>query len=471
MRGPTVLVAVILLCNPCLAGAQQSLTDEQKSALLTESWNAILRRVTQERGLRMVDATGGRVTSVAVADHLEGDPDEVRGAYADAIARLVQDPSLRFYFEPDVSLLAQVPRPSDREWVARLAESGAGAKGAKALNATSTNPAAPKAAERSGLTDLVGLALDTKNLIASNQSAVSVSLNALALIGLGSETRSAPALYREHDALRRLGGTFTFGAKLPESDITGFTGLPSASTLLDVVSWDVKLRVYGDRDPRAARWYALMLGAMGGLNEVSANLISRVPSSDRGTVAMLLSDRLGQALALVRERLSNSGQVSVKGAGQHLTTETGRNKYSVAVLGDKGFGDTDLTFNALYSVVDDVSVGANSFVALKTWSAAVAVNHLAVKNVLVQGRAIEFSLNAHIEIPVDDDPQIVERKEVWRVVGSVGIPWGDSVTIPVSVTLTSDPNSLTKEKYVSGHIGVSYDFGALKSLFKPQAGQ
>ena len=47
------------------------------------------------------------------------------------------------------------------------------------------------------------------------------------------------------------------------------------------------------------------------------------------------------------------------------------------------------------------------------------------------------------------------------------LPWADAAKIPVSIMWTSDPARLTNEKYVTGHIGVSYDFGALKKLFKP----
>jgi hypothetical protein len=121
----------------------------------------------------------------------------------------------------------------------------------------------------------------------------------------------------------------------------------------------------------------------------------------------------------------------------------------------------------LYSVVDDVSLGADKVLDVKTWSGAVAVNTLVAKNALVKGRATELSLNAKFDVPTDKAALPIERKTVWNVVGAIALPWGDAAKIPVSIMFTNDPNNLKKEKFVTGHIGISYDFGALKSLFKP----
>lgn len=465
---PIALICGVLLAAVAPATAQP-LTAEQKATLLTERWAAVFDQLRSDVGLQMLDADGRPTSNRAAAVRLAGSPDERRIAYEELVRRLMTDPALSRLFELDLMPLDERPSISDQQWVAELAASGAGEKGAASSNAPGSNPAAPQAAERSGFTNLISLALDTKNILSANESAVTINVNALAALGLTSTTRSAPSLYRDHGALRRLGGSFTFGAKIPEGEITGLTGLPSASTILDAIGWDLKVRVYGDRDPRAQRWYNVMLGYMGGLVELAANAVSSpaVLRDDRPIVKNVFNDVVGQALRGVNTRLSKSAQVSVKAAGQHLTKETGKNKYSVALLADKGFGDTDLTMNASYAVVDDVAVAPGSVVTLKTWSAAIALNHLVAHSALVEGRATELSFNAKIDVPVDDPVLAVTRKNVWRLVGKVSLPWGDAATIPVSVTFASDPNSLTKEKFVTGHVGVSYDFGALKSLFKP----
>lgn len=231
------------------------------------------------------------------------------------------------------------------------------------------------------------------------------------------------------------------------------------------------MRLIGDRDPRARRWYNEMLGHLGGLGEILANIgesvFITVPNDFKPVVQPVLSDVLGVEARRVKDEVSHSLQVSVKAAGQHLTAETGNNKYTVALLGDQGFGDTDLTFNLLYSAVNDVSLAPNSLFTVKTFTGTGGLNTLVAKNAIVKDRATELSFNANIDVPIDKESLPVERKTIWRAVAAVTLPWGDSAKIPISVTYTNDPNKLTKEKYVSGHVGISYDFGALKSLFKP----
>jgi hypothetical protein len=468
MRYRTLALIVFVLALPHALRAQPA---DPRFDRLERRWSEILPRVVSEHGLRLVDANGAPVSSVAAAVRVDGDPASVRAAYADAIDRLLADGALSAFYQVDPALISQIVRPTDQEWVAKLIEARTDEKSAKSLNAASTNPAAPRLAERSAFTDFLALALDTKNVVSADETAVSLSLNALSVLGLDPDSnRSAPALYRQHDALRRFGGTVTFGAKIPEGEITGLTGLPSAGTIFDVFAWDTKVRLIGDRDPRARKWDDLMLGFLGGQTEISANLIASVPSADRQLVASLLSESLERAKAVVDARLRRSGQVTFKAAGQHLTSESGKNKYTMAVLADKGLGaTTDLTVNAGYSVVDDVSLGADKLVTLETWTAALALNHTRWRDVIVKGRAAVLSLNASFEFPVGDEPLLpAPRENVWRIVGAIELPWGDAAKIPVSVSLVSDPNNLSKDMFVSGHVGIAYDFSALKKFLMPQ---
>lgn len=449
----------------CLAATAQ--TPDDRDALLRSRWSAIFPDVLAARQLAVVDANAQPVPINAPGARVSGDPAAVRAAYQEAILRLVTDDAMRPFFTPDPQT-ATVVRPSDADWITRLAESGVADKGAKSVNAAATNPAAPQIAERSGFTDLVALALDLRDVFAADKSAVSLNLNALALVGLTSETESAPALYRRYDGLRRIGGTFTFGAQIPEGEITGLTGLPSAGDLLDAIAWDVRFRVVGDRDPRARRWDDLMLGVLGGQVQMSALLLGLVPQQDLPVVQAILSDGLGLAVAAAKHRISHSLQVTVKGAGQHLRDEDGKNKYSVGVLADKGFGNTDLTANLLYSTLDDGTVVPGTSVQLDTLTLSAGINHLTARDALVKGRSIELSANLNFDFALEDEAALpTPREHVWRLVGAVAIPWGSSAKIPVSVTYTNDKNRLANEKFVTGFIGISYDFGALKSLFAP----
>ena len=440
-----------------------------KFEILRREWTATFERVSRARGLRL---EGGRLVP-------EGEA--VSQAYAEVLDRLLSSPSLGVFFDPDDPAVQTVSRPSDREWIARLAASGLDGKAAKSTNAASTNPFAPRTAERSGFSDFIALAMDARNIFAANQTAVSLNLNAVALVGLKNpDVYSAPEIYRQNGTLRRIGGTVTFGGKAPEAAITGFSGFPSFDTLLDVFAWDTKVRLIGDRDPRAERWYREMMGTLGGLTELSANLITIAPQGDLLTVQMLLTDRLRIALARVKSLVSNSLQVSAKVSGQHVTTVTGMSRYSYGVLADKGFGDTDITANLLYTRTEQrradpadvaASPGATTVLASSrifrgdVWTIAGAVSSLVARDVIARGRAVELSVHGVVDIP-SSASTIAPFKTVWRLAGGVVIPWADAARIPVTITYASDPNSLVKQKQVLGHIGLDYDFGSLTKLFK-----
>jgi len=465
---------LILVCLiPASASARQ--VSDEHAALIKTRWTAILTDVIREHQLEEFEgppvtagASPARRLRTIANDAAETDRQAVRLAYAEVIRRFLADPSLAPLFKPDPDAVNQVSTAADQEAVKRLADAVTKESGAKALNAGLTNPVAPRAAERSGITDLLALALDSQDFLAADKTAVTISLNALAVLGMNDATRSAPALYRKHEFLRRIGGSFTFGAQLPEGEITGLTGLPSAENLFDVFAWDAKVRLFGDRDPRARRWHE-PLQAIGVLNLLSADSLGLVPVGDATIIQELLLASQGERLSAAKKRLTESAQVSLKSGGQHLTKEAGKNKYTFAVLADKGFGRTDLTANVAYSVVDDVTLAPGSVFTLKTWTAAFALNHLVAEGLIEEGRSIELSLNANFEIPVATPGLPDERKRQTKIVGAVSIPWGAAASIPVSITYANDPNKVSDEKYVTGHVGISWDFGAMKSLFQPRS--
>ena len=58
-------------------------------------------------------------------------------------------------------------------------------------------------------------------------------------------------------------------------------------------------------------------------------------------------------------------------------------------------------------------------------------------------------------------------KDTWKIFTRVEVPVRGGGKIPVSVIYSNDPNALAKQKYMSGLVGISYDFSALKQLFTP----
>lgn len=338
-------------------------------------------------------------------------------------------------------------------------------------NASLSNPVAGQLVERSVSTELVALAADLKKLFSADGSAVTLNLNALGLFH-GSATKDVNAgaqyLYSQREHWRRLTGSVTFGAKIPEKELTGITGVPDPDKLLDAFAWDVKVRAFGDRDPRASRWYGLFIDRLGTIDELVGILPTHpiVPFADSEIAKKAAEQVLGNKLSIAANHVANSLLVSVKFSGQHLTQEKGRNKYVTAIMVDKGFADVDFTANATFSAADAPALNAADPFRTKDWQLSAAVTASVLKNALVNGRAAELAASVSGTVPMDDDAVPVDRKRIVRINTTLTLPFLDKAKIPVSVTYSNDPNNLKKEKYVTGQIGVSYDFGAIWDLFK-----
>jgi len=328
---------------------------------------------------------------------------------------------------------------------------------ARSLDAAATNPSRVDVLERGGLIDKIALALGSTNFVSTNDTAVTLSLNVAGILGLGPE----------HE-LNRLGGSFTFGAKVPESEIIGFAGFPELDRLFDVFVWDVKVRLIGNRDPLGREWRAerQALGAMGWMDTL---VLRGVPTGDQparelATVTSALAEEGISRVSAARNRISTSWLVSAKFSGQHLTQQEGMNKYAGSLFVDKGFSGVGLTFNASYSSVQGILQGAPDPYSLRTWNFSAGVTGSLLADVLVEGRSTEYVLAGDWSLPADGDDVPVDRKSLWKLSLSLKFPVSKTTQVPVSIVYTNDPNALANQRYVKGRIGIQYDFGALKRL-------
>jgi hypothetical protein len=346
---------------------------------------------------------------------------------------------------------------------------------ARSANAAATNPRRVGLLERSGIVDLISTALQGTNLVSANDTAVTVNLSAAALLCSACRDQNLPAAtrYRSGNVLNRLGGSFTFGAKIPEKEIIGFSGLPSGDTLFDVVVWDAKVRLLGDRDPRSAHWDGMVLGELGGLENIrtmAAGDIQALPfdplrdSTQWDPLHAAFNSVITQRSAQVADTIRRSLQVSVKFSGQHLTTQAGMNKYTGVLMADKGLGRFDGTLNVSYSAVQDVKIQPGATVTLKQWKATAGFVGAIWKGVFVADRAAELALSGEGFFPVDGSEVTVARKKTYKADLALKIPISGTLELPFSVTYTNDPNELAKKNYVTGRVGLTYDFGALKRL-------
>jgi hypothetical protein len=92
--------------------------------------------------------------------------------------------------------------------------------------------------------------------------------------------------------------------------------------------------------------------------------------------------------------------------------------------------------------------------------------HLA-PGAVTAGRTVDWGLGAAGTFFQDRASLPVSAKDTWKIFSTLDVPVGKAAKIPFSLIYSNDPNALTKSKYVSGLIGISYDFSAIGQLFRP----
>jgi hypothetical protein len=356
-----------------------------------------------------------------------------------------------------------------RQYIAKLIDERVESRMATSVDAASSNPAASGLPERSGSTSLAALTTTISSLVGADKSAVSLNLNALAFATMKDpEIYSALASYQRNDRVRRLSGTLVFGAKIPEKEITGLSNLPDFDKLFDAFSWDVKVRVAGDRDPRSRRWNDMTVGRGGLRTQSAAVLLTAVSATaieDLQIVQALLEARSRRELSDLNRAIGRSPQLSFKAAGTHLTRERGRNRYSFTALFDVGLGGSDITANAQYAVTDDVRLGTARLFQVKVWTVNAQVTSHLAPDALVVGRTVDWSIGASGSFFQDRRSLPLPVEHTWKLFTSFDFPVRGGGRIPLSVIYASDPNGLTKERFVTGQVGISYDFSTIKQLF------
>lgn len=460
------IACALLLLLPSAAMARQ--VDEATRAaekMIRSRWGAILAEVAPRHQLTVEE--GSRLVG----------PDPARAAgYAEALELLWRDPAIASLVSLDprdpryVKRVAETVRAEDAKYISQLKDLQGGGAAPKATNARSTNPAAGGLTERGGIAELIALAIDGSNILSANDSAVSLNLGGLALASLADpEVYSELFRYQQHAFLRRIDGTFVFGAKIPQKEITGLSNLPDFDKLLDVFVWNVKLRLWGNRDLRDPRWYPMTLGRAsldGQLETTVAGLVNRKEDSrailDKTAELRAASGTLPEGL---RARAARSPQLFLKATGTHLTKEAGKNKYGAELLFDAGVERADFTANFMYSVIDDVSLGPENVFQIKQATFSGAVTAQLAADAWTPGVAIEWTSGFVASVFTDKAALPVPTKNTWKVFTTIDIPLSKAARIPFSIVYTNDANALEKSKHVKGQIGLSYDFAALATLF------
>ena len=136
----------------------------------------------------------------------------------------------------------------------------------------------------------------------------------------------------------------------------------------------------------------------------------------------------------------------------------------MAALFDVGVGPADLTANAQYGVTDDTRSAEQPF-EIKAWTISAQVTSHLAPGGIVPGRTIDWNMGASSTIFQDAASLPVDAENTWKVFTSLDFPVRGGGKIPVSIVFSNDPNAIGKQRFVSGQIGLNYDFSALKQLF------
>jgi hypothetical protein len=117
-----------------------------------------------------------------------------------------------------------------------------------------------------------------------------------------------------------------------------------------------------------------------------------------------------------------------------------------------------------YAVTDDIRLGVAQLFQTKVWTVAGEVTtHLAPD--AIPGRTIDWSLGTSVALFQDAASLPVPAERTSKIDTRLDLPVRGGGRIPVSIIYSNDPNALTKQRFVSGQIGISYDFAAIGQLF------
>lgn len=340
---------------------------------------------------------------------------------------------------------------------------------------------------------ILGLAVDS-GLIESSSKALTVSLNLFAFKALADpEVVDLQSKYEKHDRLRRWGGTVTLGGAGDSIDQDGDgTADPAleATSLGDIVNWDVEYRFVGTRDRRDPTNYKLIFDAVDTeftrgsdvYGSIVTDVIRAFPAdqcvSEAEVRAYVMTRhaqaraQLAQADASLKEKYTAAVKridansiwtLALTGTERH--PEFGPDKLGIAVRGAGGIG------------VDTGSGWAANATWEKTF-ADVGADSSAIKigaqyaRFLLKGRyqlkdGVKFSAAGAFEF-YDNVPNAI-HDNIAKANVKLDIPIHDGISIPVSVTWADHKDLLTDESEIRGHIGFTFNFSPGELLKKPKS--
>jgi hypothetical protein len=359
---------------------------------------------------------------------------------------------------------------------------------AKQVSAPSASGASPANVDRASFPELFAFAAD---LVSFNGGATTLSLNPFGLVAAAKpEVLDKQSEYQKYNGLRRFGAAFTLGGKGEKFDRDG-DGKDddplTAQNLDDIVTYEVKYRVWGSRDRRDQenwkRYFAVTsdsfekvdaaIRALVTLSLKDVVLENNVPIgvSASGFEARLagaegqpLVSTLREAYAALKRDIKAANTVTDKRliwtaaiAGKHQKEQFGRDNWKLGLRGEGATGRVDHTINIDWSQVDALT-GDDPTVFKGGYKLACKI----LQNTWLTKDGATVSFDGVFE-HYDHVPDAT-HSTVAKAALKLEIPLSKSATVPFSATYVNHRDLLTGQQGWIGHVGVTWDLSPLKAL-------
>ena len=336
---------------------------------------------------------------------------------------------------------------------------------------------------------ILGAAFD-HDLLNFQGSAFTVDLNAFAFASLAdpgildAQSRYAARKYR---IMRRFAGSLTIGGKGDSAR--------SAERLGDIVTWELKARVFGSRDRRDTENLARYISAWadrrksaGGpladladtLNRMLTDFIvanraalkindqgftnaSHVEAllDDPGSAAALLGmgellDVLNRAAARALREIDGRPIWTLVGGGTEQRSQFGPRKWHLGLRVAFATGLVDHAIN-----VDRLNAeGLHDAPDARTWKAGYAASRKLLQNTRLSEDGVTLSWAVSAEHSRDVPGS--KHASILRSNVRLEFPLTKTLVVPVAISYANHQDLLTDQSQVIGHIGLAFDLSALK---------
>ena len=366
---------------------------------------------------------------------------------------------------------------------------------AKESSATAGSKAGDDVVKGAGLLRLAGLALGS-DMVKSNADTGSVTLtvNPFAVLALHDQSVVADqSQYERYDFLRRFNGAASFFGQAQAIDQDGDGKIDearSAKNFDDVISFELRYRLHGDRDRRSkknqdlfrlnttdatnaqvAQVNKLLLAmklrahfeeiapngpdplACGGSESVitATEWLKQTQGGADKVLAQLGGvDAYAKAVADVIDQIDNALLITAVAGGTARKAGFGGDEYMLGVRASAGYGGNNFNGNIEYTNVN----GVGGLRDLNKYKLGTEVERQfdmvpgGTTSVLSLGVAYEF---------IDGTPRQA-NDETAKVSVSWKMPVTTSVSAVASVTWANNTELLDGHDDVIGHLGLSYDF-------------